>query len=331
MQRRDVLNGMGALAAGSLGMGAQAAPAVRWKMATGYRQDIFHTQNATQFVEETGRAVRGELHIAMHPDNSFVKLPDIFAAVEGGTLEMGEVLMSGIVQSLPLAGADSVPFVATTYKDAGRLWQYQKPLITKALAEKGLAPLYAVPWPPQGLFSVRPVRSRKDCQGLKMRAYNPTTARIAELLGATPVEVPAGDIPKALAAGRIEALITSSVTGVDSQVWNQAKFYYDLNAWIPKNLVIANQKALNALSPAHLKALQDAARAAEDRGWVMSEAVHRTAVDELRTRGIAVDRITPEMGREIQRIGERLSREWVRGVGHQASHLFIPFFTQANS
>ena len=332
MQRRDWLGSAGATVLGScLGLGAgRARAAAQWKLATGYKPETFHTQNAELFAQDVDKATGGELRIAVHSNNSLAKLPEIFGAVQGGKAEAGEVLMAGITKEVPLAGADSVPFVLSTYKDARRLWQYQSPLIETALAEKGLVPLYAVAWPPQGLFSVKPIRTKSDFQGLKMRTYNATTVRIAELLGATPVDVAAPDIPKALASGQIEAMITSSATGAESQVWTHAKFYYELNAWIPKNMVFAQKKAMDALSPAARKGLLDAAKAAEDRGWAMSEAALRTAVGDLKAHGMAVERLSLDLGREIGRLGERFSREWVRTVGNDATRLFIPFYTQTS-
>lgn len=322
---------MGAAVLGSClgGLAPSARAATQWKLATGYKSETFHTRNAVQFAQEVGRASAGEVQIAVHANNSLAKLADIYAAVQSGQADAGEVLMAGIAAQIPLAGADSVPFVLSSYHDAARLWKHQRPLIEAALQAQGLVPLYAVPWPPQGLFSVRPVRGKGDFQGLKMRTYNAATVRIAELLGAVAVDVPAPDIPKALASGQIDAMITSSATGAESQIWTHARFYYELNAWIPKNLVFVRKPAMDALSAAARQAVAQAAQAAEQRGWAMSEQALASAVAELRSHGMSVEHIAPDLGREIGRLGERFSREWVRSVGHDATRLFVPFYTQA--
>ena len=176
---------------------------------------------------------------------------------------------------------------------------------------------------------MKPVRTKADFQGLKMRTYNATTVRIAELLGVQAVDVPTADIPKALASGQIDSMITSSLTGVESQIWTHTKYYYELNAWIPKNLVFVQKKALDALSPATRKAVLEAAKAAEERGWALSEAALRASVNELRSHGMTIDRISPELSKDINRFGEKFSREWVRTVGNDATRLFVPFYTQA--
>lgn len=332
MQRRDWMGALGGAAAlGAMGglAAGDARAATQWKLATGYKPETLHTQNIEQFAREVEKASSGDLKITVHPNNSLVKLPEILGAVQAGKVEAGEMLMSAMVKDVPLAGADSVPFIVSTYKDARRLWHYQAPLLEKALLDKGLVPLYAVPWPPQGLFTVKPVRNKSDFQGLKMRTYNATTVRIAEMLGAQPVDVATADIPKALASGQIDSMITSSLTGVESQIWTHTKFYYELNAWIPKNLVFVQKKALDALSPATRKAVLDAAKAADERGWSLSEAALKASVNELKSHGMTIDRITPELAKDINRFGERFSREWVQTVGNDATRLFVPFYTQS--
>jgi TRAP-type C4-dicarboxylate transport system substrate-binding protein len=162
----------------------------QWKLATGYRAESFHTRNVVQFAQDVERASGGALRIEVHANNTLFKLGEIPKAVQGGKAEAGETIMTSLVQDVPIAGADAVPFVVRSYADARRMWDLQRPLIDTHFAAKGLKALYAVPWPPQGLFSSAPVRSSADFRGTRMRTYNPATVRIAELLGATPVDVP---------------------------------------------------------------------------------------------------------------------------------------------
>jgi TRAP-type transport system periplasmic protein len=299
-----------------------------WKLATGYRAESFHTQNLIQFAKEVEQATTGQLKIEIHPNNTLFKLADIRQAVEDGKAEAGETIMSGLVKEIPIAGADSIPFVVTSYGDAQRLWQLQRPLLDKHLAARGLKLLYAVPWPPQGLFSTKPVRGSADFVGTRMRTYNQTTVRIAEFLKAMPVDVAAGDISKALTEGRIDNMITSSVVGVENQVWGSIKYYYEINAWFPKNVVFVNAKAFRALKPADQRAVIAAAATAEARGWDRSQAVMLEATNELRTNGIKVDRVSREFDQEIKRLGEKFSREWVRSVGNEANNIFVPYYAR---
>ena len=300
----------------------------QWKLATGYRAESFHTRNIVQFAQEVEKASAGSLRIEVHPNNTLFKLADIPGAVEGGKVQAGETIMTSLVRELPIAGADSVPFVVRTFADARRIWDLQRPLIEANFASRGMKVLYAVPWPPQGLFSIAPVRSAADFKGTRMRTYNPATVRIAELLNAAPVDVPMVEVNKALSGGKLDSMITSALTGVENQVWGQIKHYYPINAWFPKNIVFVNQQAFDALPPPVRQAVVKAAADAEARGWVMSEAISEESVAELQRKGIKVDRATAELDTELKRLGERFSREWVQSVGNDGNKIFIPFYFQ---
>ncbi len=300
----------------------------QWKLATGYRADTFHTRNLVQFAQDVERASAGALRIEVHANNALFKLNEIPQAVQEGKAQAGETIMTTLVRDIPIAGADAVPFVVRSYADARRMWDVQRPLIESHMASKGLKALYAVPWPPQGLFSINPVRSSADFKGTRMRTYNPGTVRIAELLGATPVDVPMVEVNQALSAGKLDSMITSALTGVENQVWGQIKQYYGINAWFPKNIVFVNQQAFDALPAPTRQAVTKAAAEAETRGWAMSAAVAEESVAELQRKGIKVDRAPADFDAELKRLGERFSREWVRSVGSEANQIFIPYYTQ---
>ncbi|HEX5738351.1 MAG TPA: C4-dicarboxylate ABC transporter substrate-binding protein, partial [Hydrogenophaga sp.] len=144
----------------------------QWKLATGYRAESFHTENIAQFARDVERTTQGALRIEVHPNNVLHKLTDIPQAVQDGEVQAGETIMTNMVADLPIAGADAIPFVVGSYRDARRLWDLQRPLITRHFARRGLLPLYAVPWPPQGLFTREPVQSPADFKGKRMRTYN---------------------------------------------------------------------------------------------------------------------------------------------------------------
>ncbi len=304
--------------------GAQATP---WQLATGYKPELFHTVNLQQFAKEVASATANGLQIEVHPNNELAKLADIRGQVESGKLAAGELIMSGLVKEVPVAGADSVPFIVGSYDDARRLWQHQRPVVEQALAKRGLVALYAVPWPPQGLYTTRPIVNVGDLKGSKMRTYNAATVRIAEMVGASPVDVPAVEVGKALASGRIDSMITSGVTGVENKVWDQLKYFYDIRAWFPKNMVVANKALFDALAPAQREALRKAARAAEDRGWSASESQAAASLRELAAHGVHIESPGFEFRNELRRYGDKFSLEWVRTTGQQASEILIPYYT----
>lgn len=317
---------MKALLLAALAAAGAAHAQTSWKLATGYRAESFHTQNLVQFSQEVQDATAGQLRIEVHPNNTLVKLNDIRQAVQDGKVEAGETIMTSLVKDIPVAGADSVPFVVGSYQDAKRLWDIQKPLVEKHFAARGLKLLYAVPWPPQGLFSNKPIHRLRDFAGTRMRTYNQTTERIAEMVKAQPVDVAMVEVNKAVAEGRLDNMITSAVTGVENQVWGPIRYYYEINAWFPKNVVFVNAKQFGALPPAAHAAVVKAAAAAETRGWARSQAILADSANDLRAHGIKVERLEGDFTLEFKRLGEKFSREWVRSVGNEANQIFIRYY-----
>jgi TRAP-type C4-dicarboxylate transport system substrate-binding protein len=304
-----------------------AQTTIRWQMATAYSDETFHTQNLQRFAQDVADATHGALSIEVHAGGRLAKANEIRARVEAGTIDAGEVIMSSMVADVPVAGADSVPFITSSYADAHNLWRHQRPLVEAALARRGLVVLYAVPWPPQGLYSTRPVSATVDMKSATMRTYNAATVRIAELMGATPVDVPAGQLARALKEGRVDSMITSGVTGVESSAWMRMKYFYDIRAWFPKNIVLVHRASLDALDEPVRDAVRRAATVAEHRGWAASEAAAAASLRQLAGHGVRVESPGFELRHELRRFGEKFSLEWVRATGADATSILIPYYT----
>src|SRR5690349_430024 len=220
-----------------------ASAQTKWDMPTAYPPSNYHTENIAQFVADIDKATGGKLKITVHPNGSLFKATEIKRAVQGGQAQIGEILISGYSNEDPIFGVDSVPFLATSYADAARLWKASRKAIEERFAKQGMKVLYSVPWPPQGIYSTKPISSMADMRGLKMRAYNPYTSRIAELAGAQPVTIQVAELAQAMATGAVNANITSGATGYDTKAWEVVKNYYDTQAWLPKNIVFVNKAA----------------------------------------------------------------------------------------
>lgn len=323
MQRRHLF-----LSAAAAAFPGASRAATVWQLPTGYKAESFQGQNVARFARAVEAGTAGSLRIEVLADSVRVPLAEIPAAVRSGQAQAGEVIMTGLAKDIPIAGADAVPFVVASYEDAQRLWQHQRPLVERHFEARGLKVLFAVPWPPQGLYSTRPVRSADDLRGTRMRTYNATTVRIAQLLGAEPVDVPMGKVGQALAEGRIDTMITSAVTGVENKVWGAAKFFYEVNAWFPKNLTFANAAAFAVLDATQRRVVLQSASAAETAGWAASRVAAVESMNELKRNGMKIEATPPLLQPVIRRLGERFSLEWLQSVGREANEVFIPFYAQ---
>jgi TRAP-type C4-dicarboxylate transport system substrate-binding protein len=268
-----------------------------------------------EFAADVAKATNGSLTITVHSAGSLIKHPEIKRAVRQSTAPIGEVLVSLAANEAPVYGFDSIPFLATGYDGAKKLYAAQKPYLEKQLASEGLVLLYSVPWPPQGIYAKKELKSMDDLKGLKFRTYNIFTGRIAALAGAIPTQVEVPDIPTAFSTGRVEAMITSPATGVDSKAWDFLTHYHDTQAWLPRNMVFVNKEAFDKLSATEKKALMDAAKAAEDRGWKASAEETTIKTQVLKDNKIVIVTPSAALKKGFAEIGAKIATEWEASAG----------------
>ena len=281
----------------------------------------FHSVNLNQFATDVDKASGGKLKITVHPNASLFKAPEIKRAVQSGQAPIGEVLMVNFQNEWQIWGADGLPFLADSYDESMRLWKVQKPLMEKKLAEQGLMILYAVPWPPQGVYSKKPLASAADLKGIKWRAYSPATARIAELVGAQPVTVQAAEVSQAFATGVTESMMSSGSTGADAKLHEHVKYWYDTQAWLPKNAVLVNKKAFDALDKATQDAVMKAAADAEVRGLAESKKANNASLDLLRNGGMQIVAPPAQLTADLKKVGDVMLKEWLEKAGPEGKAL----------
>lgn len=287
----------------------------KWDMPTPYGDGVHHTKNVRLFADEIIKQTNGELKIVVHSGASLIKHPEIHRAVRTGQVPIGEMFMGLLGNDNPIFKADNIPFLASDFTSAKRLWDATRPSIEKALEKDGLKLLYAVPWPPQGFYTKKPISSAADLAGLKMRAYSPTTSRLAVLLKATPTTVQTPEIPQAFSTGIIDAMVTSPSTGVSSQSWDYITDYTDTQAWIPKNMVIVNMRAFKRLDSEIQESVMKAAASAEMRGWEMAQAETATKTATLAENGIKVVKPSKQLKTDLMAIGKTMGDEWAKEAG----------------
>ncbi len=299
----------GLLAAGSL------AAAERWDMPMAYADSNFHTQNGKRFAECVKIGTGGELEIVVHGGGSLFKGNEIKRAVQTGQAPIGERLLSAHQNENAVFGFDSVPFLATSYEDSKKLWKAARPVIEKILEEQNLVLLYSVPWPPQGIYTKKPLDSAADMKGVKFRAYNAATARLAELMGAQPVQIEAAELSQALATGVAESFISSGSTGYDRKVWEHLKYFYDVQAWLPRNYVFVNRQAWEGVDDTTRNVLRACGYMAEISGTLESELLAGWYLQQLAANGMKVQPPSEQLKADFVEIGEQMTKEWLEAAG----------------
>ncbi len=309
--KRKVALGVAFIAA----LSASVASAEKWDMPLAYAATNYHSENAAKFAAAVTEATGGALELVTHPGGSLYKGGEIFRAVRTGQAPIGERLISALGNEDPIFEIDALPFLATSFDDAMKLYEASKPKMQEVLDSKGVMMLYAVPWPPQGLYNTKPVNSAADMAGVKFRAYNAATSRLAELMGAVPTKIEAAEISQAFATGVAESMVSSGSTGYDRKIWEHVKYWYDVQAWLPKNMVIVNKDAWAGLDAATQKIVMDAAAQAEKDGWAKARELSDWYKEQLAANGMEITGPSDQLRSDFMAIGDKMAAEWLERAG----------------
>ena len=303
------------VAAAIIALSGATQAQTKWDMPTAYAPANFHTEIAVMFASEVEKATAGKLKITVHSNASLFKAPEIKRAVQTGQAQLGEILLVNFENEWPGYGLDGIPFVATSFNEARKLYAAQKPSLEKKLAEGGMMLLYAVAWPPQGLYVKKEIDSVADMRRVKWRAYSPSTAKIAELIGAQPVTIQAAELTQALATGAIESYMSSGATGYDSKTYEHIKYWYDTQAWLPKNAVLVNKKAFDALDKPTQDTLLKVAKDIEVRGWKISDDKNEWYKKALVEKGMKVLKPSAKLSNDFKQVGTIMLDDWLKKAG----------------
>ncbi|MGJ8617484.1 MAG: TRAP transporter substrate-binding protein [Sulfitobacter sp.] len=304
-----------ATAALALTTALPAFAAEKWDMPMAYSASNFHSENGVEFAKCVTDGTGGEIEITVHPGGSLFAGADIKRAIQTGQVQIGERLLSGHQNESAVFGFDSIPFLAPSFEDSGKLWEAAKPKVEAVLEEQNLHLLYNVPWPPQGLYFKKEVNSVADMAGVKFRSYNNTTARLAELTGMAPVTIEAAEVSQAFATGVAESMISSGATGYDQKVWESLTHYYEVDAWLPRNYIMVNADVWAGVSDANKEIINTCATEAEARGLQASKDYTQFTYDGLREGGMSVGPAGEELMSGLREVGATMTAEWLEAAG----------------
>src|SRR4051812_38111605 len=158
-------------------------------------------------------------------------------------------------------------------------------------------------------------------KALRGRPSTPATARIAELVGAQPVTVQQAELSQAMATGVIDSYMSSGSTGYDTKTYEHIKNWYDTQAWLPKNAVIVNKAAFDALDKPTQAALLKAAAEAETRGWAMSKKSNTEVLEKLKANGMTIHQPSAQLKTDMKKVGDTMLKEWLEKAGPEGQQL----------
>lgn len=295
---------------------AVAAHAEKWDMPLAYPANNFHSENAAEFAQCVNDKTDGALEIVTHPNGSLFAGNDIKRAVQTGQANIGERVTSAHANENAIYGVEAIPFLATSFDASDELWKTALPQMNEVLDSQNLVYVYSVPWPASGFYTKKEINTVDDLKGIKFRAYNAATARIAELAGMVPMQIEAAELSQALATGVVDSIMTSSTTGVDSKVWEQGiTHFYNVQAWLPRNTVFVNKRAWNGLDDATRDAITTCGDQTYNDGLAKVKTLAAEYIKTLEENGVTVSEPSPELEAGLAELGEVMTAEWLEDAG----------------
>ena len=299
----------------------------RWNMHVAWPESNFHTEGVLRFAELVGEKTNGGLNIVVQSGGALgFEGQEMLRVVGNGTVPIAEVLMGNVLGSEPIFGLTSLPLLVEDYEGARTLYDAAKPAYETALERNNIMLLYAAPWPPSGVFTKEEVTTPSGFNTLKVRTYDSNSAEFVEGLDAQGVALPFSELFTALSTGLVNAVLTSSSTGVDGTLWEVTNYFARIDYAYPLNMVIVNREMFNALPGEMQQAVLNAAAEVEQMQWEASRRADEEALSRLREGGITmVNEVSSELNSAMQEVAASLKEAWLKEAGEMGQEVLDRF------
>lgn len=286
-----------------------------------YGANNFHTKGAQKFANLVKDYTKGSVNIIIHPGSSLIK-GNPLKAVKDGTVAMTDMFIPFTSGGGKVFGISALPFIASSYDDAYKLYQISKPAYEKTAKKWNQKLLYSVTWPPSGFYSNKTMTSITDFKGTKTRTYDKNSAAFVNSAGGNAVALPWGEVYSSLRTGMVDSVITSSASGKDGKFWEVLTNFTKINYAYPLQAVTINLDYWRSLSKDQQTAMLKAASEIEDLQWAASKEENRIALEALNKNGMKVSEASNELKAELDKIAQELLNKYLDGANSQIKNIF---------
>jgi TRAP-type C4-dicarboxylate transport system substrate-binding protein len=270
--------------------------AQKWDMAVAYPPGNYQTKSAERFATEVAKVTNGEVNIQVQAGGGLgFKGPEMLGTIRDGLVPLGTMLLNQQVGVEPLLGIASLPYLVSNPQEMRLITDLARPAYDKVAEKHKQKILYMMPWPGQNVFSKTELRTPSDMRNLKIRTVDRNGSDYFRDLGASPAQMPWGEVVPALATGVINGVTTSSSSGVDGQFWDFMGFCHLVNWQSNFDMVTVNLDAWKKLTPDQQRAIEDAAKRLEPEFWQAAEQEDAGKLKLLSEKGIKMVKAPDEL------------------------------------
>ncbi|MFG6637783.1 TRAP transporter substrate-binding protein DctP [Sulfitobacter sp. 1A12126] len=242
------------------------ASAETLRIADSFPVGHYIAENMTKaWMDRVTELTNGEIDFEYYPASQMGKSKDLMSLAQTGVVDIGYAGVSYLADKLPLAAVGELPEAFTrSCHGTNAYWSIAKPggvLDQAELAPQGVRMLFVMVLSPYQVITARKEITGADSfRGLKLRATGGTKEMAVELLGATPIAIPAPETRDALSRGTIDGVLFphSSVFpyGIEPELkWGTQ----DMNFGSFVASYVISEDRWQQLSPEVQKAMTDAA------------------------------------------------------------------------
>ena len=312
--------GLVAGCAATFGVAAQAHQhGEQWALANEYPATSLPGEGDAHFAKLVANKTQDRLSIVPMPDAKLgFKSRDQLKAVAEGKVPMANSFGGALGDEHPIFGLASLPFVVADVAQARALFEAARSTYEAAFARHNQKLLFTTPWPPSGLWTKASADTVAAVARLRIRTYDRTGTELFNRLGATASVVSFADLPAKLAAGEIDAVLSSGDGGAGRKLWEHLPRFTEINYAIPLSFTTVNLDKWKALDAETRRAVEEAAAETEVRQWKALDG--RLAQNYARMRENAMTiatEVTPELRARLREAGRIAVEEWTAKAGEE--------------
>jgi len=286
-----------------------------------YPAKNLHTLGAQKYAELVKEYTNGSVNIVVHPGASLVK-GNPLKAVKDGTVAMTDMFIPFTAGGGKSFGISALPFIASSYDEAYKLYQISKPAYEATAKQWNQKILYAVSWPPSGIYTMNAINSTADFKDVKARTYDRNSANFVNMVGGSSVALPWGEVYSALQTGMVNSVLTSSASGKDGSFWEVLKHFTKISYAYPLQAVTINLDYWNSLSKAQQDAMLKAAKEVEALQWEASKKEDEVALKMLADNGIVISEPSAELKAELDKVAAKMLEEYLSDADDSIKAIF---------
>ena len=286
-----------------------------------YGATNFHTKGAVKYAALVKKYTNGSVNITVHAGGSLVK-GNALKAVKDGVVPMTDMFVPFTAGGGKVFGISALPFVASSYDDAYKLYQISKPAYNKTFKKWNQKLLYAVTWPPSGLYTKKAVNSTADFKGIKARTYDKNSANFIRMAGGSAVALPWGEVYSALSTGLVNAVVTSSESGKNGKLWEVLNHFTKIGYAYPLQAVTINLDYWNSLDKNQKTAMLKAAKEMEKIQWNISRNIDKKDLAILAKHGMIVTAPTATLKKQLAKVGEKMLKSYLKDANSDIKKIF---------